>query len=143
MLAVLSLMATQAFGSEDYVLYERTGAAISGFVPSGTYAWAGFTASLDLDLNEQLAYRELQLAWLKTDLDQAIPTREARVAAHLAILDRFISRVDARSVQLFRKWVQAPGTVRLSSKVEGGPPSAELSSLLAAFRASLLGSAGA
>jgi hypothetical protein len=140
MLAVLSFAAAPAFATEDYLLYERAGAAISGFVPSGTHAWEEFTGSLDLDLSEQLAYRELQLAWLKTDLDQGLPTREARVAAQLAILDRFVAQVDARSTRLFRAWVQAPGTVHLSSTTGTGPVSAELSKVLAAFRKTPLGS---
>lgn len=137
---VVILVATPASASEDYELYDRAGAAISGFVPSGSYAWDEFASSLDLDLGEQLAYRELQLAWLRTDLDRNVPSRAARIAAHIAVLDRFVGHLDAKSLRAFRAWIQNPATVHLGPRRSTDTVPPELDTVLAAFRVTLLGS---
>lgn len=141
LLAVIVLLSivTPASADEDYVLYSRAGGAFSGFVPSHTHAWAAFTAQLQLNLEEQLAFRDAQLAWLRSDLNQAEPTKEAKLASHIAIVDRFIKQLDETSRTAFRQWVTDPKTVYLSPGFANRPVSPEYKYLLVEFRKTLLG----
>lgn len=136
---IVAVMVVPAFGDDDYVLYQRTGAAISGFVPSTSSAWTEFKTRLDLDLIEQLAYRDAQLAWLRAELNQAEPTPNQQLSNHIAIVERLTKQLDKESVERFRAWVQDPSTVKLSSNHWKMPVTAEQKYLLVEFRKTLLG----
>ena len=134
-----TVLAVSAFGDDDYVLYSRVGAAISGFVPSTSFAWSEFATSLDLDLKEQLAYRDAQLAWLRAEMNLAEPNPNQHLANHIAIVERLTRELDQASLERFREWVQDPSTIKLSANHWARPVKPEEKYLLVAFRKALLG----